>query len=383
MLIHQTEVGMRKMLSREEKLVKRREFIASDSFTEATSTSLLLLNENIQAMIRVIELEGILIRELQDGIWAEKYHMTERHRWETSHLAYVDAMSKLMMCIESLFIVMYSVRHQYRRLPTYLTRYAMSQVDVTLNLLSREREVKAALWRILGLPNPKHLGLGRADRKVVWQVLSLSVNAAFTALQKIKDFYVDHLVTYGKFKHGLSMLLGQASDGQSPIDSLIHAFDRTEDRPGGFVMEMGNRFEEGFEWFNTLQLVPYNKAAFEVMSRVMYDVRELVFVITNNHLTWAENCGLDYLPARREGDKAYPLVYGGPVPETTQQAYQQIFLRVAENMTLATRTVTFNFTLKRDPPEPLERLSKGLPLTIWVNPKRETGPYLTRVPTIT
>jgi len=68
-------------------------------------------------MIRVIELESILISELQSGTWQEKYAISDAQRWETIHMAYVDAISKLMMCIEGLFVLMYSVRLAKTRTP--------------------------------------------------------------------------------------------------------------------------------------------------------------------------------------------------------------------------------------------------------------------------
>jgi len=371
------------MLSRQQKLEKRKEFIRSDDFTEATWTTLILFNQNVQTMIRLIELEGIWINETQAGTWQGKYTMTDEQRLEVVHMAYVDAISKLMMCIEGLFALMYAVRGAYRKIPRLLTRYQMSQVDVMLKLVADENKAKKSLWRILGYPNLKYLHLDRSERKIVWEVLNQSLEAALKALRIIREFYLDHLVVYGKFKHGLSLLLGMRGEDQARVDSLVYTFDRSDGRPPGYVIEMAQKLRQPFEWFNTLQMVPYGEPMFRVISGILHDVRELVFMIANNHLMWAENCGLDYLPAKREGDKANALVYGGPFTPQLREAYDKIWVRVGENMTLPTRTLQFRFNFKRDAvPEMIDRLAEGRTVTVWVSRSRGRKPYFEQTPTI-
>jgi len=371
-------------LSREQKLERRKEFIASKAFTEATWTTLILFNQNVQAMTRLIEAEGLMLKELQSEAWREKYAMTEAQRWETIHLGYVDSLSKLMMCIEGLFVLMYAVARDYRKLPRFFTRYQLSQVDVILRLIASPQQARRALWRILGFPNLKYLQLSADDRKTVMEVLNVNVETALKALTRIREFYLDHLTVYGKFKHGLSLLLGLPSNGQAPVESLVYAFDRSSDRPRGTVIPMTEKLNSPFEWFNILQIIPYSDPAFNTISGILNDVKGLAFAVTNNHLTWAENCGQDYLPAKREDDKAHALVYGGPFSEDIKQAYNRIFVQVAEKMTLPVRTIAFQFTLKREKvPEAFKRLTQGNTVTFWINPQQKTGPYFERVPTIT
>jgi len=55
-------------LTREEKMKRRKQFIASKEFTEATWTMLILFNQNSQAIVRLIEAEGLMIKELQSEV---------------------------------------------------------------------------------------------------------------------------------------------------------------------------------------------------------------------------------------------------------------------------------------------------------------------------
>jgi hypothetical protein len=236
-----------------------------------------------------------------------------------------------------------------------------------LELIARNR--KARLWRTLGLPNLKYLRLDRNERKTVWAVLNQSIEAAMTALSTIRDFYLNHLTVYWKFKHGLSLLLGAPTQGQLPVESLLYAFDRNSERPKGHSTQMAEKLSPPFEWFNILQVVPYTERAFKNIAQILNAVKELTFTITNNHLTWADNCGQDYLPAKREGDQARAYAHGA-FSEEIKEAYDKIFLRVGSNMTLATRTINFDFNFRNEAgKEGFQRLADGKPITYWITPE--------------
>jgi hypothetical protein len=240
---------------------------------------------------------------------------------------------------------MYAVRRPYPKLPRYLTRYQTSQIDAILEMIAKKQT--AVFCRILGWPNLKYLRLDRNDRKIVWSVMNQDIETAMTALTRIRDFYLNHLIVYWKFKHGLSLLLGASVQGQPPVESLMYAFDRNSERPKGHSIEMAESFPSDFNWFNIVQMVPFTERAFQNITEVLNGVRRLTLAITNNHLTWAENCGQDYLPAKREGDQARAYAHG-EFSNEVREAYGRIFLRVASNMTLATRTIRFNFNFANE-----------------------------------
>lgn len=136
----------------EEKERKALDFISSE-FTWASYTSLQMFLFNVQIMISVIKLEGIMLKKLEDG--EIKHTMSKEELLKIKHFILLDSLAKIMMIIEGLLVLcsVLSDRSATKRdIPYRMMRYTQQQIDAFIERFKRD---KISLWRIAGFPELK------------------------------------------------------------------------------------------------------------------------------------------------------------------------------------------------------------------------------------
>lgn len=336
----------------EEKERKALDFISSE-FTWASYTSLQMFLFNVQIMISVIKLEGIMLKKLEDG--EIKHTMSKEELLKIKHFILLDSLAKIMMIIEGLLVLcsVLSDRSATKRdIPYRMMRYTQQQIDAFIERFKRD---KISLWRIAGFPELKKLqrncGLTRDERKLIWELLNDSCSVLRKALSSMIDFYQNNRVLYGKFKHGLTIISGYRLISP-PIDNVpstfLCALDHRLQEPPSICVKAVNSLPLEFAWFNTISVLPYWEMTFKKYSAIMADIKKFVTHIINNHLLWAENCGEDYFPLEKQPNgKWTPTVYTTKVwTEEQQKKTESVITKIMANTYIINRILNFELNLK-------------------------------------
>lgn len=323
----------------------------SNEFTWASYTSLQMFDNNVRIMLSVIELEGIMLRKVENG--EIKHEMSKEQLLRIKHFILLDMLAKMMMVIEGL-IVMCSVLSGYgatkKHLSNRMIRYQQNQID---SFIKRFQEGRVSIWRIAGFPELRNLQrnckLTNDERKSIWNLLSDSCLVLKETLNSIVTFYQNNKVLYGKFKHGLTIIPGLESiPGQDDMPfSLLLALDHRLEEPSSTCLKATGLLPPEFSWFNTWSILPYGEGTFKKYGAIISDLRKFVSHIVNNHLLWAENCGEDYFPLERQLDGRWvPTVYTKSVTYEKSNEVHAAIGKIVANTYVIDRILNFDLNIK-------------------------------------
>jgi len=337
----------------QEKREKALDFVTSE-FTWASYTSLNLFSLNVQNMIHLIELTGIVLTKIEKG--EIEHTMSDDQLLRMKHLILSDSLAKLMMIVEGVLALCSALSDlgaRKRDIAHRMMWYAQEQIDAFIERFERNR---VSIWKIAGFPDlaklQRNCGLTNSERRLIWELFQDSCAVIRKALKEIIDFYQNNRIIYGKFKHGLTILLGfkVGSQGGDDIPSTVSlALDHRSHEPPSICVRAVGQLPPEYQWFNTISILPYWKATFEKYSGIMSDIRKMVTYIANNHLLWAENCGEDYFPLERQPDgKWVPTIYATKsLTQEQQTTYESIIQKITANMYyVANRLFNFQLNLK-------------------------------------
>jgi hypothetical protein len=344
----------------EEKREKAPYFIANE-LGWASYVSMELFRFNVQIMISVVELEGILLKKLENN--EIKHTMSEEQLIRVKQFILLDSLSKIMIIIEGLLVLCSALSRVSRKnISSKMMRYTQEQIDA---FIKRFKRGKASIWRIAGFPNlgmlQRNCGLDDEERKLLWKLFTDSCLVLKKALNDIIDFYQNNRVLYQKFKHGLTIISGyklamQPATTNIP-SSFLCALDHRLQEPQSTCVKVTDDTAPQFQWFNTISILPYWEATFKKYSAIMSDIRKFVNHIVNNHLLWAENCGEDYFPIEKQVDgKLAPTIY---TTESLSQEFikklEPVIHKIMANIYTINRVFAFELNLKE---KALERILK-------------------------
>jgi len=336
----------------QEKREKALDFVTNE-FTWASYASLQLFSFNVQNMIHLIELAGIVIKKIENG--EIRHTMSDDQLLRMKHLILLDSLAKLMMIIEgvlALCSVLSDPSARKRDVAHRMMWYAQGQIDAFIERFKRNR---VSIWKIAGFPDlaklQENCRLTNNERRLIWELFQDSCGIIKKALKEIVDFYQNNRVIYGKFKHGLTLVLGFKVESQSGDDipsTVSLALDHRSREPPSICVRAVGQLPFKYKWFNTISILPYWKATFEKYSGIMSDIRKMVTHIANNHLLWAENCGEDYFPLERQTDgKWVPTIYATKSLTHEQQIiYESVIEKITANMYHVDRLFDFELNLK-------------------------------------
>jgi len=342
-------------MNQEEKRGKARDFVANQ-FTWASYTSLNLFSLNVQQMIHLVELGGVVLKKIEDGEIG--LTATEEQLLRMKHLILLDSLAKLMMIIEGV-IALCSVLADpcagRKDIAHRMMWYHQDRIDA---FIERSNRNKVSIWRVAGFPDlgklQENCKLTKQERKLIWELFQDSCAAIKKALKEIIDFYQNNRIIYGKFKHGLSILpgfvLGSQVTDELPLTVSLALDHRSREPPSAYVKSAAKISQE-YQWFNTISILPYWNATFEKYSAIMSDIRKLIVYASNNHLLYAENCGEDYFPLERQTDGSWiPMLYTTKsLTAEKQTMYESIVKKIVANTYfIANRLFDFRLNLEGD-----------------------------------
>jgi hypothetical protein len=197
---------MRKMLTEKERKAQCEAFIKSNKFGLDTWVTIRALDENVKNMIHTINLYGMLIEELDTGLFADEFPAEKMLRIE-QHIV-LDMILKAEIIVESSLIFIYQLSKgskHYRALPKTMSRYDNELVKIVMKKVWQKG---FPMQTALGLPLISHLHLEKDEAKLLFSLYQESERNAWEAIGKIVDFYDKFRTVYNKYKHGLIFRTG-------------------------------------------------------------------------------------------------------------------------------------------------------------------------------
>lgn len=340
-------------------------FRDSTEYTKATYLIFQLLSKNIDTMISTIELYSILIKKLDDG--SINHSFNSRHLEIIKQHILLDSNSKIMSIIETLLALVYAINEGYNKIPEILTYY---QLTVTNSSISKIRNKELNLRKIVGLCDISKLDVTDEEKKLLANRYQTTCETVQIVLEKFVNFFEKYKIIHGKNKHGFSFLTGVSTDSPNLKfeNSMIMALDRQkwENMPADSVNLEKRDLGEDIPWFTTESILKIDQKLFDEISSILSDLRFLTRYVINNHLSYAENCGVGYLPFQYvDGDEKFNpgVFFGDKFLEDTQKIFDNMVLRIAETMLVPKRMVKFNVISKND--HVIKSLQDNIITNIW------------------
>lgn len=321
-------------------------FILSQNFGKSTYLVLTRFEFNFRYVIRTMELYHVVLARIDQGDF--KTNANEIQLRRTKQFVILDILSRLMAATESLFILLYALQSNYSQLPIIVTRYPFSQID---GLIKKIKERNLPMQKILGFPNLKTLNLDKGKRRLFHERYEKTYESVYKSLNELADFYEQYKIMYGKSRHGFSFFPDMSIDSKNTEDKsdirYIFAFDRRQKNqipPNTFTSEFK---AENLDWFNTVSILKISPLLLDKIKRLMKILEDLVKSIINNHLSYAENCGEDYVPSIKikQGEELeYPYFYGEKLSESEEISIFEISKKLVQNMHIIKRKAVLKFT---------------------------------------
>ena len=317
-------------------------------------------------MIRLIELEGIMLKKIDKG--EIKHDMPEDYLLKVKQFILLDALAKIMMLIEGTMILCFGLSScKKTKISRLMSRYQTKHLE---KFIKRLENGQVDIWKLLALPSleklQKNCGLTDEEREKIRELFNESCNAVKKTLSALIKFYEKNKIVYWKFKHGLSIITGfklipKKNNGLPP---LLWAIDRLSRKPSFVCLEVTNLLPLQLLWFNTISILFYSEKTFQHYSSILSDLRMLVKYIVNNQILWAINCGEDYFPMEKQLNGVWaPTIY---VTSDILKKCELVIPKITKNTYVVDSLLDFRFTLKGKALEKVVQcLQRDNVVTIW------------------
>lgn len=354
----------------EEKEKRALDFV-SEELTWADYASIQLFLFNVNTMISLIELEGVMLKKVETG--EIKHNMSEEYLLRVKHFILLDALAKIMMLIEGVLVLcagLSECKARRRRISFLMARYKPKQIN---EFIESFKNNSIDLWKLASLPSLEKLqencGLTAEEKENIRELFDNSCNAVRNALNALIDFYEKNKVLYWKFKHGLSIIAGfkLVSQPINNLSSISWAIDRVPRKPSSAYFEATNLLPPELLWFNTISILSYSEKTFKHYSSILSDLRSLVRYIVNNRILWTINCGEDYFPMEKQPTGLWvPTVYTTPNGSNLWKKCESIIPKITSNTYVIDSLLNFTLNLEGKALENVvNRLQHDSVATIW------------------
>jgi len=293
-------------LTKEEKVAKYEEFIASDQFTNQTWISLILIDRNVSALANVVELEFDLLQRIPIE--------------ETSHkFIQLDILAKTMMIIETSLRCNYALVGEKNEFPNNFSDPKLKLVGICSDLIGDEEPIQR-VWKILAYPLPHKLDLPAPEKDFLCSFFKKSCQHVYGIIKDMGGFFENHRIAYNKLKHSMMILDYKLEDTSEEL-ILSLAYGRPKLRPPCYIE--GNVSPVISKLFNVGSFISRAPSLLQFYVHMAKANREIISNIVSNNLTWAENLGENYFPAKvsylNGKVTAFPRIYALKTTETIEQ----------------------------------------------------------------
>jgi len=334
----------------DEKRVRSRQYISSPKFTETTFSVLVLFRGNIANMTKVFSLEALLLDKLDKG--EIDHGLPSDILDQVKGFILLDGLAKIMMLAEGFLALVSALSDEkrgYKGVPKAMADYRQGHID---DFIERFQKGEVEMCKLAGFPDVDRLNLTQQDKEFISRLLKDSSSRIREMVEDIVTFYQCHRIPYNKLKHGLSVLSGFRLSGPGRW-ALAPSWVVALHHSGGkrlcctHLTATTSIKPNELEWYDTIAIIPYERATFERQSAVLRNLLLLIEHIVRNHLDRASNCGEDYFPAARRPDGSHgSIILPYRLEGKDKERFDRVATRILRNMNLPEYSMSrrFNFT---------------------------------------
>lgn len=356
----------------DEKRVRSRQYISSPEFTETTFSVLVLFHGNVANLTRAFSLEALLLDKLDKG--EIDHRLPSDILDQVKGFILLDGLAKIMMLAEGFFALVSALsdkKRGYRGVPKAMANYRQGYID---DFIERFQKGKVEMYKLAGFPEVDRLNLTQQDKEFISRLLNDSSSHLGEIIEDIITFYQCNRIPYNKLKHGLSVLSGFRLSGSrkrelapSWVVALHHS--GVEGPPCAHLKATTSIKPNELEWYDTIAIIPYERATFERQSAVLRNLLVLIEHIIRNHLDRASNCEEDYFPAVRRPDGSHgAIILPYRLEGKDKERFDRIVMKILRNMNLPEYSTSRRFNFTEELIEKIERcFAQNQVATVWAS----------------
>jgi hypothetical protein len=338
-----------------ERRQKWQSFMDSQEFGKHTWNTLHLLNSNSYLIKKTIRIylkliEGSHIESISDNI--EGIHLLRIKQ----HIV-LDCIAKLQSVIETTLVLIHALSDAYGTIAEFMSFY---DLRLPKQIVEKIRKNDYNMRKVLGLIDIGELGLSNDQRKLLGKIYSDTIEYMIKEITNLANFYDKYRIVYGKWRHGQTFQSGDTLTTTDIIphhpsnlkDSLLLVVDRKQesDMPKGYVV--GRSSDPSLsKWFNVQSIIKFDNNLINEIENIMLDLENVIAYITKNHITYAMNCGKEYLPFHEIRNDEYSLWFYFDVSSLSEQdnlIIQSITNKISEVMNIDKTTLNMLKLLNDD-----------------------------------
>jgi len=276
------------------KQMKWKQFKVTD-LGEESYVSMVFFASNILYIDRLLILEGVFLDDFEKGKLEPQ--IPPDQRLKIVQAGQMDALSKIMIMMESMFVTIGTFKNDKKKLSLKLQEYRPQYVWKVVNDILDEKFSIADYWKIMGFPDTKKLGLIPLKASLVEKMLNEIVKEYVEMIRWLATFYEQHSRLYTKFKHGLSIRFGykkQIPEIGGPKE-LLMAFDsRHLNRTNRRTIIPIRTSATGSK--PSIIVSKTDDSVWEKYSKAMSYTRKAILFIVKNNMVRLQNCNEKFIP---------------------------------------------------------------------------------------
>lgn len=352
------------MLTKEEKLKLREDYLNSDKFGIVTYYFLFSFRNNTIGFLHAIKFLDVLISKIDDKNFFD-HNLSNKDIVRTQQFIMLDIITRVISIIEGLLVLVHSLSDDYSTIRQNMIQY---RTKLVWKIIGKIRKKDYNMEKVLAFPKIDTLPLEKDEKELLSELYSHSINTIFNMLEKLCTFYEQYNLIYRKTKHGMTLNVGGFKTGRpkSLENSSLSAFDHKEVDKIPKTYSIALQKTIPYRWFNVQSHLNFNEKFRDELSHVVYNLRELCNYITGNHFTLVNNCGQGYLPYRQQekGKASSSFYYNGVLSSAKAKLLLSIQEKIFKNM------VSFESELKINEsystPNLMKQIEENSITNIWI-----------------
>lgn len=278
-------------MNTETKQRKWKQFKSGDMGDESYA-SMIFFGNNILFMDRLLLLEGAFLAELERGMRGPE--IPPHQRLKIVQVGQMDALSKIMIMMESMFVTIDVFRDDKKKLAKKLREYKQNVVWKVVNEILDGQFSTTDYWKIMGFPEPQKLGLAAQELALIKKMLDGVLEEFAETIVWLATFYEQHSRLYNNFKHGLSIRFGyRRSVGETGAPrSLIIAFDKPSQGKKRTIIPVHRPMPIP----QPIIVSKSDNSVWDRYSKAMSYTRRVVLFLAKNNMVRLQNCGENFIP---------------------------------------------------------------------------------------
>jgi len=274
------------------KQTKWKQFKVND-MGEESYAAMVFFASNILYIKSLLILEGAFLEDFEKGKLEPQ--IPSDQRLKIVQTGQMDALSKIMMMIESMFVTIGTFKDDKRKFSQQLSEYSTKDVWKVVNDILNGRFSITDLWRIMGFPDTTNLGLSSVEISLVEKMLNGILNEYAETITWLATFYEQHSRLFDKFKHGLVIRFGyekQIAEIEGP-NELLMAFDQKPLGNRRTVIPIRRLTKTSQP---RIIVSTSDTSVWEKYSKAMSYTRRIVLFIIKNNMVRLQNCNDIFIP---------------------------------------------------------------------------------------